>query len=95
MISKYANGTGVEPMYVHIGRKIRRARERCGLTQGELAASIKPPLTRAALAGMEAGRQRIMLHVLLDIATACDTTVGRMLPTPAHLTRMAATERVP
>lgn len=83
----------VEPIYAALGKKIRCVRERHGLTQGALAESLTPPLSRAALANMEAGRQRIMLHVLLDIATACDTTVGRMLPTPAHLIRLAATER--
>lgn len=78
---KYANnGNAVEPLYAAIGLKIRKARERQSLTQGELAGSLTPPLSRAALANMEAGRQRIMLHVLIDIATACGTTIGRMLP---------------
>lgn len=75
MVSDY-----VEPIYAAIGRNIRRARERSGLTQEMLASSIEPPLTRAAMANMEAGRQRIMLHVLVDIASACKTTMGRMLP---------------
>lgn len=78
---KYANDeNAVEPLYAAIGKKIRRARERRGLSQEMLAASLRQPMTRACMANMEAGRQRIMLHVLIDIADACKTTLGRMMP---------------
>jgi len=71
--------TNVEPVYVEIDRRIARARARRGLTQEMLAASLQPPLTRAALCNMELGRQRLMLHVLIDIADACGTTIGRLI----------------
>lgn len=81
----------VEPIYASIGRNIKRARERKGWTQEMLASACEPPLTRAAMANMEAGRQRIMLHVLMDVAASCGTTIGRMLrPGPLPKTGRAA-----
>lgn len=78
---KHANPVrAVEPLYTVIGQNIRKARERQGLTQDQLASRLTPKMARVTMANMEAGRQRIMLHVLLDIATACGTTIGRMLP---------------
>lgn len=70
----------VEPLYATIGRNIRKARRALGMTQEELAGRLRPKMARVTMANMEAGRQRIMLHVLIDIAGACKTTVGRMLP---------------
>lgn len=70
----------IEPLYAQLGRRISAARERRGITQEMLGASLTPPLTRAAVSNMEGGRQRIMLHVLIDVADALGTTTGRLLP---------------
>ena len=68
-----------EPIYQRIGRRIAAARARRGITQEMLAFSLTPPLTRSALCNMELGRQRIMIHVLVDIADALGTTVARLI----------------
>jgi transcriptional regulator with XRE-family HTH domain len=80
--------SALEPLYARVGEALRRARERRGLTQEELAARLSPPLTRAAICNMENGVQRIMLHVLVDAADACGVTAGQLL-------RSARTRRVP
>lgn len=72
--------TAVEPVYAEIGRRIARARDRRGLSQEMLGASLSPPLTRATISNMEGGRQRIMLHVLIDIADALGQALGRLVP---------------
>lgn len=69
----------IEPVYAPLGRRIAATRERRGLTQEMLGASLTPQLTRAAICNMEGGRQRIMLHVLIDVADALGTTIGRLL----------------
>jgi len=71
--------TRVEPVYAEIGRRIARARERRGLSQEMLGASLSPPLTRAAISNMEGGRQRIMLHVLIDVADALGATTREFI----------------
>lgn len=70
----------VEPVYVDIGRRIKTGRERRGYSQYLLAQMLTPPLTRSALCNMELGRQRIMLHVLIDLADALGVRVGQLLP---------------
>ena len=74
--------TRVEPVYAEIGRRLARARERRGLSQEMLGASLSPPLTRAAISNMEGGRQRIMLHVLLDAADALGATLAGLISRP-------------
>jgi transcriptional regulator with XRE-family HTH domain len=62
--------TIVEPVYKGIGERLRLARKAKGLTQGQLGEMIG--LGYTSIANMERGEQRIMLHVLLDIAKALD-----------------------
>jgi len=62
--------TNVEPIYAELGRRIARERNRRCMSQAQLAYSLVPQVTRAAISNMEGGRQRVMLHVALDIANA-------------------------
>lgn len=57
---------GVERIYMELGDRIRMHRKRAGYTQQFLADGVG--ITRAALANIELGRQRIMLHYLTDYA---------------------------
>lgn len=52
----------VEPCYVRLGKAIKQARLHIEMHQEDLANKIG--VSRAALANMEAGRQRIYLHHL-------------------------------
>lgn len=58
----------VEPIYLLVGAKIAHIRTQLGMTQTEFGEIIG--LTRAAVANMETGKQRIMLHNLEQLAKA-------------------------
>jgi transcriptional regulator with XRE-family HTH domain len=64
--------------YTGIGQKVKDARERCGLTQEELASQIS--LSRTSITNIEKGRQKIMLHTLIEIAIALSVTADSLLP---------------
>jgi len=55
----------VEPIYVKLSKLIVARREELGLTQAQLAK--KTGISRAYIATMETGRQRIYLHHLLKM----------------------------
>ena len=62
----------VEPIYQAIGAKMRMLRDILGIQQEDLARRIGK--TRASVASMETGRQRILLHDIERIATALGST---------------------
>ena len=53
-------------LFREIGRKIQRAREEKGLTQGELAARLG--CTQSALSNYELGKRKLNLDLLNEIA---------------------------
>lgn len=54
--------------YVALGKRIRAVREQRSLTQAQLGARLYPPVTRASIANVEAGKQRVLAHTLVQIA---------------------------
>jgi transcriptional regulator with XRE-family HTH domain len=66
-----------EPIYRMIGAKIEQLRLELGWTQKDLADKIG--LTRASIANMETGRQRMMLHTIVQICEAFGTTPKHFL----------------
>src|SRR3954471_14565960 len=65
----------IEAIYADVGALIRVARESMGMSQAMLGEQLKPPMTRASVANMENGKQRIMLHSLIQIARTLDMTL--------------------
>ena len=59
-----------ERFYRMLGATIRRRREVLGLTQESIGARLNPPMTRASIANIEAGKQRVLAHTLVDLASA-------------------------
>jgi transcriptional regulator with XRE-family HTH domain len=68
----------VMPFYKEIGRRIRDERKALGFTQYGLAKKIGMP--RTAIVQIEAGRQRLLLHTLYDIAHTLGIPVKELLP---------------
>lgn len=64
-------------LYQAIGANIRRVRMKAGVTQEEMAALLNR--TRQNLANMEAGRQRIPIEHLIDIAGALEVRLAELL----------------
>jgi transcriptional regulator with XRE-family HTH domain len=66
----------VEPVYAYFGNHIGKLRDKRKLTQEQLGAKLQPPLKRASIANIEAGKQRVLLHTVLQLARALDTEVS-------------------
>lgn len=75
-------GMNVDALYVAVGQNIRKAREKRGLTQAELASAVS--LTRTSITNVERGRQRLLLHTLCDIAAALAVTPSDLIPESMH-----------
>jgi transcriptional regulator with XRE-family HTH domain len=65
-------------VYEHIGREIAQQRASIGLSQAELARSIG--LTRSSISNIEKGRQKMLVHTLLDIAVSLHAPASSFLP---------------
>jgi transcriptional regulator with XRE-family HTH domain len=68
----------IDVFYGHVGRKLRQQRKRAGMTQLDLAQAVD--MTRSSIANLEAGRQRIPLHLLVWISEVLSTSVADLLP---------------
>lgn len=64
-------------LYAAIGSEIRARRTTAGKRQDELAEAVS--LTRSSIANVEAGRQAIPIHHLVDIAETLGTTAADIL----------------
>lgn len=64
--------------YVSVGDRIRSARTAARLTQAELAGRLG--LARSSVANIEAGRQRVPLHVFVAIAEALAVDISELIP---------------
>ena len=73
-----AGAKAIETSHIQLGLRIRLIREALGIDQKELAKRIK--LTRTSVVNIEAGRQRMLLHMVDEFAKALGTT-------PKHLMR--------
>ncbi len=64
--------------YREVGQNVRRKREQLGLTQEALALQVA--LTRTSITNIEKGRQKLLLHTLVDIAHALSVDPALLLP---------------
>lgn len=79
MTTKAKRKPVVEPLYLKVGQRIRFMREIRGLSQDDLGRACHPTLGRAAVANMESGKQRIMLHNIYDFAAMLRFSVCEVL----------------
>ncbi len=64
-------------MYRNIGFQIKELREAAMMTQGQLAGKVR--IKRTSICNIEAGRQRLPIHLLMDIGRALGTTGAWLL----------------
>lgn len=69
-------------LYCEIGSRVRKARERLGLSQEWLAGTAG--LTRTSITNLEAGRQRTQVHVLMVIAARLGVSLVSLFPPEAR-----------
>ena len=58
-------GAAIEPCYPEIGAWLRQERERLGLTQQDVSVMLR--LSRPSIANIEAGKQRLLYHQVLEM----------------------------
>lgn len=68
----------IDLFYSDLGRRIGSARRAANLTQGQLATSAG--LTRSSIANVEAGRQRVPLHVFAAMASVLKVPMVDLMP---------------
>lgn len=66
------------PLHVEIGRRLRLARERAGMTQDQLAGAIR--IEPATLSRYETGRGAVSLEVIERVAAALSIDREELLP---------------
>jgi transcriptional regulator with XRE-family HTH domain len=74
-------------LYEQLGDLIRARRKKLMLTQQNLAGRIG--ISRASLANIETGRQKVLVHQLYALASALDLAPGDLLPPVAASTDSA------
>ena len=60
----------VESFYLVLGTRVRAIRQQKGLTQEQLGSRLTPTMTRASVANIETGKQRVLAHTLVQLASA-------------------------
>lgn len=78
----------VYPLYQFIGSEIKKGRKDRGFTQKELSGQIG--ISRASLANIETGRQRLLVHQLYRIAEHLGLEVMGLLPNPSDMLEIDA-----
>jgi transcriptional regulator with XRE-family HTH domain len=69
----------IEPFYLLLGKRVRLAREAAGLSQTDLGLLLRPPMGRASIANIEAAKQRVLAHTVVQLGRALGATVSFLL----------------
>ena len=79
----------MEEFYRELGTSLRAARDAAGLSQAELSEQVR--LSRATIANIELGNQRVPLHKFVELSKALGAVPSSLLPSanglPAGLAR--------
>ena len=68
-------------LYKEFGRLLKTSRKQAGLTQGQVAERVG--LSRTSITNIEKGRQHILLHQLVLLASAVGRQPAELLPMEA------------
>src|SRR5690348_11744619 len=72
-----------EPFYEELGRRIAQRRAERNLSQKDLGEMMQPRMTRASLANIENGKQRVLAHTLVQLAAALECDVNALVSVSA------------
>lgn len=64
-----------EEFYVLLGHRVRTLRQQKGLTQEQLGNRLTPAVTRASVANIETGKQRVLAHTLVQLSRTFEVSV--------------------
>lgn len=68
----------IKSLYVGIGQRIKELRLSKGLNQEDFARNLS--LTRASIANIEKGRQRVSIHLVYEICRIATANISDILP---------------
>lgn len=71
-----------EPFYAGLGARLRTARELLGLSQAAVGHRMRPIMSRASIANIESGSQRVLAHQLPTLSRAVNSTVAYLVGAP-------------
>ena len=72
--------TKIEPFYEALGSQLQITREQRKMTQAQLGAALNPPSTRASIANIENGKQRVLVHTLAQLAQCLGVSIEALVP---------------
>ena len=72
--------TKIERFYETLGSRFQQAREQRKMTQEQLGRALKPPSTRASIANIENGKQRVLVHTLAQLAESLGVQIETLMP---------------
>ena len=78
----------VPSLYKRLGTTIKAQRRARGLTQQQLAKQLG--ISRASLANVETGRQRVLIHQLYELADQLSINIQELLPNPSEAEALQA-----
>lgn len=70
----------VEPFYTELGHLIGEIRIKKKLSKAALGRQLQPELSRASVANIESGKQRVLVHTLVEIANALEVELSEIVP---------------
>lgn len=70
----------IESFYEALGQKIQKIRDERKMTQAQLGLLLDPPSTRASIANIENGKQRVLAHTLPQLARALEVEITELVP---------------
>jgi transcriptional regulator with XRE-family HTH domain len=79
MLSSSGVPIEAEAFYVRLGRRVQDLRKQRRLTQEQLGARLVPQVTRASIANIESGKQRVLAHSLAQIAETLEVSITDLL----------------
>jgi transcriptional regulator with XRE-family HTH domain len=78
-------GPADQAFYREVGLRIRNFRTERHFTQAGLGQRLHPPLTRAAIANIEHGKQRLLAHTLAQLAHILAVDLKDLVPSVSVL----------
>jgi transcriptional regulator with XRE-family HTH domain len=64
------------------------------MTQQQLGEALEPAATRASIANIEAGKQRVLAHTLVQLANAVGASLNELLPAREEIRAEAIREEL-
>jgi transcriptional regulator with XRE-family HTH domain len=85
----------VEPFYIELGRLIEDLRTKKKMSKAALGRRLQPELSRASIANIESGKQRVLVHTLVEIANALEVEVSELIPSRKQTKKTLRDKLVP